>query len=433
MEEVRRLVNSADLRTALASSPQRGNREKGDVSPVVELRGVTVRGLTAAEYPQLLALLPRVMGAPREYFAAMYRNDPAAKPEHSRVVLLNGEIVSHIRLYDRWQYVGGVPVHVGCVGDVCTVPEHRLKGYCRTLLEDAMGYWEEQEYDLSMVVSGVEVYQRCGWVTYPETRYTVPARDAPPEDGPYQVRRFVRADELKEARLVYEEYHAHRSLATVRSEEYWERHFYWIAGEREDAFFVAERKGQVMAYIRHEHRGDELLISEFCYARGEEEAVPGLLAASLRFAYRRGYLAVTATLPDDHPAVPLLQREPECQVEQTHVLLFRLVNLRRLLGRLTRLFADRLRAASLPAGTLTLGCEGQAVTLDWDEERVVLRDPQKRPLTLSPADFFRLLFGQASGRELRLTNRYAFLSTQVALLEALFPKGHPIYWRTDVV
>ena len=97
---------------------------------------IEVRGARAQELPEVLDMVPRVMGATREYFASAYRNDPCARPEHSRIVRVDGDIVSHIRLYDRWQRVGPVAVHVGCVGDVCTLPEHRKRGHCRALLED---------------------------------------------------------------------------------------------------------------------------------------------------------------------------------------------------------------------------------------------------------------------------------------------------------
>src|ERR1051326_7866703 len=81
---------------------------------------IEVRAARPEEMSEVLDMVPRVMGATREYFAAAYRNDPWARPEHSRIVRVDGEIVSHIRLYDRWQRVGPIPVHVGCVGDVGT-------------------------------------------------------------------------------------------------------------------------------------------------------------------------------------------------------------------------------------------------------------------------------------------------------------------------
>src|SRR5438105_4554533 len=203
---------------------------------------IEVRGARAEEMPEVLEMVPRVMGATREYFAAAYRNDPWARPEHSRIVRVEGQIVSHIRLYDRWQRVGPVAVHVGCVGDVCTLPEHRKRGYCRALLEDALRYWDERDYDFSMIVSGVGVYAACGWVPLVERGFALPAENRH-EAGAgriagrdYEVRRFVRSEDLTAVAAVYAASNAEWSLATVRSPAYWDRHFSWIAGEIEEAF-----------------------------------------------------------------------------------------------------------------------------------------------------------------------------------------------------
>lgn len=456
---------------------------------------IEIRGLRAEEYPQLLQMLPRVMSAPRTYFAACYRHDPEARPEHSRVVIADGEIVSHIRLYDRWQRVGGVPVHVGCVGDVGTLPEHRRRGYCRALLEDALAYWDDQEYDLSMIVSGVGVYERCGWVTFPEMAYRAPAADlsGPPlrggaplpeagrgaAGGGYAVRRFARAEDLDGVAAVHEAYHEGRSLATVRTRAYWERHFYWITGEREEAFLVATSGGEIVAYVRGRHGGDRLIISECCHQPEHPQAVSALCEASFTLAHRAGCRAVEAVLPDDHPAVAFYAERPAWLAEERAPLLFRLVDLPRLLRRLEPLLTERLCArrytgpgarpavphleagpgADRPAHTrgtdlaLSLRVADQEAGLAITPEgvRVVPPSGGDRPvdtaLQLAPAEFFLLLFGQASASELTglatalrsgPTAPGAHLGTEAAsdtraLLAALFPRGAPIYWRTDIV
>src|SRR5947209_8249734 len=156
---------------------RRADPECGTGSAERKRMATEIRGARADEIDAVLDMVPRVMGATREYFAAAYRNDPWARPEHSRIVKLDGRIVSHIRLYDRWQRVGPVPVHVGCVGDVCTLPEHRKQGYCRMLPEDALRYWDENGYDLSMIVSGVAVYAACGWARLTERRFELQAEN----------------------------------------------------------------------------------------------------------------------------------------------------------------------------------------------------------------------------------------------------------------
>jgi predicted N-acetyltransferase YhbS len=420
---------------------------------------VEVRGARADEMPEVLDMVPRVMGATREYFAAAYRNDPWARPEHSRIVRVDGRIVSHIRLYDRWQRVGPVPIHVGCVGDVCTLPEHRKRGYCRALLEDALRYWDENDYDLSMIVSGVGVYEACGWVPLPESRFELPAENCHEASRrrAYEIRRFVRGEDLTAVAAVYSACNAERSLATVRTSSYWERHFAWIAGEIEEAFLVAAQAGQIVAYLRCERGGPHLLLSECCSLPGYDRAAVELLEAALTFAAKRGLEGVQGHFPADHPALAAARRRPEFASSETSVLLFRLVNLRRLLERVRSLLGGRARESGVE-GTLNLIVGDQVAELrvgpgwaeieapesDAEEESLARQHsqdmaaspreegrsaPQQDVVAIPPAVFFPMLFGAPVPERVPLH----LSPTTQSLLAGLFPAGAPVYWRTDVV
>ena len=418
---------------------------------------IELRGARAEEMPEVLDMVPRVMGATREYFAAAYRNDPWGRPEHSRIVLVDGRIVSHIRLYDRWQRVGSVPVHVGCVGDVCTLPEYRKQGYCRMLLEDALGYWDEHGYDLSMIVSGVGVYAACGWVPLTERRFELPAENRHEVSGnrEYEIRRFVRGEDLTAVAAVYAASNAERSLTTVRTCGYWERHFSWIAGEIEEAFLVAEHAGQIVAYLRCERGGQKLVVSECCCLPDHHDAAVELLDAALTFAARRGLEGIQGHLPVDHPALAAARERPGFALAESSVLLFRLVNLRRLLERLQPLLAERAWARGLE-GSLSLNVGDQAIQLriqpGWAKvgepeiapqaaparrsTRFLRRPPPSgqldlspEPVTLPPAAFFPYLFGTPVPKQVPLELAQA----AQWLLAGLFPTGAPVYWRTDVV
>lgn len=401
---------------------------------------VEIRGLREEEVPRLLAMLPRVMGAPRSYFAAHYRHDPEARTEQSRVALVDDEIVAHLRLYERRQLVGGVPVPVGCIGDVATLPEHRRRGLCRALLEDAIRYLDARGIDLSQVVSGVGVYGRCGWVTFPETAYRAPAVDherAGAPAGAVAVRRFARGEDLAAVIAVHARYHEGRSLATVRSPLYWERHFYWLTGEREEAFLLAEKAGEVVAYARGRDGGEALFLAECCYRPEHADAVGPLCEAFFTLAARARYAQVEAVLPEDHPAVAFFAAQPLWSAEERSPLLFRLVDLARMLRRLEPLLCDRLGRIDPPSRPMVLdlavGEQRAGLAVTPGEVRVTDGDaaPNRLPVRLAPEEFFLLLFGQASGSELTLSPG---LDPAVRdLLTALFPRGAPVYWRTDIV
>lgn len=397
---------------------------------------IEVRGARPEEMSAVLDMIPRVMGATREYFAAAYRNDPWGRAEHSRIVTADGQIVSHLRLYDRWQRVGPVPVHVGCVGDVCTLPEFRKQGHCRALLEDALRYWDAHDYDLSMIVSGVGVYAACGWVTLEEPGFTLAPENRHGADRVgHEIRRFVRGEDLTAVAAVYAAYNAERSLTTVRASAYWEKHFSWIAGEIEEAFLVAEREGQIVAYLRCE---GGLRIAEFCYQPGEESAVRPLLDAALTYAAKRRQSGLQGNLPADHPALALVREQPGFAETSSSSLLFRLVNLRRLLERIQPLLAERARAAGVE-GALTLVVGEQVATLSVRPGWAAVTEAASRaaepgpntPLRveLAPSAFFALLFGTKEPDDVLAEGT----PEPARILAALFPRGAPVYWRTDVV
>src|SRR5438067_1600140 len=76
---------------------RRADPQRGTASAERERMAIEIRGARADEMDEVLEMVPRVMGATREYFAAAYRNDPWGRPEHSRIVKREGRIVSHIR------------------------------------------------------------------------------------------------------------------------------------------------------------------------------------------------------------------------------------------------------------------------------------------------------------------------------------------------
>jgi len=393
--------------------------------------GIEVRGARAEEMEEVLDMIPVVMGAPREYFDAHYRFDPCGKPEHSRLVRVGGQIVSHIRLYDRWIRVGATAVHVGCVGDVCTLPEHRQRGYARALLKDALRYWDQHDYDISMILSGVGVYERVGWVTFPEVRYsaTVPAQGSAAQDPSYPTRRFARDEDLAQVQGIYEAYNRRRAHTTVRSHEYWAKHFYWTPREIEEAFYVAERDGRIVAYCRCGHGGQELTLLELCYLPEERGAAASLVEALARYAHKRGYERLAGYLPDDSAALPLLRQWPDFRAEETRVMLFQLVNLPRLLRRLAGELSERARGVQRVE--LTIKVSRHACGLRVGPGKVEVVAPTGPTLEVAEADLFRLLLGQARPDE--LGSCAALDERTQELLGLLFPPTHPVYWRTDGV
>lgn len=206
--------------------------EPATVSARIEVRGAC--GL--AEERAVLDMLPRVMGAPREFFAARYRHDPCGTPEHSRIVVCDGEIVSHVRVYRRPIRLGWGEVWTGAIGDVCTLPQYRLRGYAALALQEASTWMRAQGVPLCTILSGVGIYERVGWEKVTEPCFAFPADGLVglPVPVDVTVRRISRVEDQTALASVYAAHAEGRSLTVVRSPAYWYQHFDMTPVERAD-------------------------------------------------------------------------------------------------------------------------------------------------------------------------------------------------------
>jgi len=125
-----------------------------------------IRWMREDEIDEVLDLLNTVMQASRGYFSDHFKRSGSACP--SLLLVADGEIASHIRIFPRLRSVGDCLVRSAEIGDVCTHPRHRGKGYMTALLNMAAQMMFLDGYDISTVYSGVPIYQKSGWVAFPE-------------------------------------------------------------------------------------------------------------------------------------------------------------------------------------------------------------------------------------------------------------------------
>jgi predicted acetyltransferase len=125
-----------------------------------------IRWLREDEYEEVLDLLAEVMDANRGYFSRSFKEYGTSAP--SLVCLVDGEIASHIRIFDTRRRMGSCLIRAANIGDVCTHPRHRGRGYMTALLNVAAQHLYLQGYDISVVYSGVPIYQKAGWVAFPD-------------------------------------------------------------------------------------------------------------------------------------------------------------------------------------------------------------------------------------------------------------------------
>jgi GNAT superfamily N-acetyltransferase len=390
---------------------------------------IEVRGARPDEIPDVLEMVPRVMGAPSEYFASVWRNSPGSKPEHSRLILLDGRYVSHIRLHDRTIRIGYSTIRQGGVADVCTLPEHRRKGYGRRLLEDAASYFLREGYDLSIIISGVfYFYCNCGYERYPLVRYKVKV-DSSTLSKPYgyHVRRFERGNDLAAVADIYDSYNSGRPLTCVRSYEYWRRHFWWIRRETEDGFYVAEHNERIVGYIRN---GPSSTL-EIGYLPDHDQAAVALFEATMRLMAKRRQEWITLTLPSDEPLLSLIKERFEVEEQTYETTLVRIINLPQLLRKLSRHMTLKLAEMGYD-GEVRLG-----IRIGEHEGGLIVEGCKVTALDHIPEGAEVIETNQSEFMKLITNNDFEPQIEMSPEVEEMFkvaaPDKKPIFWPIDVV
>ena len=260
------------------------------------------RGMEEKEREKVLHFVSSLMGATREYFEAAWRLAPGALPEHSRIYVVEGRTVSHMHLFFRRMSLGPARITVGQIGDVCTDPAYRHRGYGTALLEDSAEYFRRHGAPFSMIISGVfGFYHHGGYQSFPLRRYVVDLEKAPEHtelrSGKYYIRRAMREEDLHSLATCYMEYNRRRPLSIVRDLGYWKKQFWTSRRETEDGFLVAEKDGRVVAYSR---MGPGAFLEAACLPEAAD-ALPALFGASLQLARKRRLDKITVYMPEDEP------------------------------------------------------------------------------------------------------------------------------------
>ena len=87
-------------------------------------------------------------------------------PSFSALVVQGEEVTAHLGAVRRRVIVGGAPVDVAGIQNVCVLPEYRGQGLCREILDAVMAEALRRGFDFGLlfcVAELVPLYVRCGW------------------------------------------------------------------------------------------------------------------------------------------------------------------------------------------------------------------------------------------------------------------------------
>jgi predicted N-acetyltransferase YhbS len=388
----------------------------------------------------------------RPRYASQHLEDSTYALHQSRVCVVDGRVVSQVRVSEREMRIGSAVVKLGGVGLVGTLEKYRRNGYSSAVLRDAVEYMAAEGYDLGLLFTSIQpFYARLGWAPFSQTTFDMELGARKEFDSsPWTVREFEPGD-LPRVIEIYGEHNRARTGIIVRTPQQWSDGYARQTGM--PPTLVAERNGVIGAYANvglgeggANNVGDAFLstyypnIREVGCAAGSEDALVALSRSVLERAHDAGLKVITGRLPRHDPMTLLLSRESGVPLSFSihERSMYLVISLSSLLTKVAPELQRRLQSAGVTSGTSSylFEVDGQSCALIVDRGSVYVEayGCGSTRLELDSYRFFKLLFGDSTFTELAGYNRVMGLNlspNDAALLDVLFPKGEHTHWICD--
>ena len=402
-----------------------------------------IRGVRESELAEMIELQCQVFRPDgHERYSQYVRTDPSYRYDQSRVVVVNGEIVSTLRVWEREMRIGSIAVPMGGIGGVGTHPGQQGKGYATALMEETIAYMRTVGYDVGVLFSAIPCafYRTLGWASVPLAGFRVTRRvSVGLGETDWGVMPFDEDRDLEDCIALYDKHNAHQSGSLVRDRSYWNS---GPARLRDILPTVVARRGDRFGgYLNFQVGEKSANILEVAYDRTYPEALTALVSHLIQVCEQEEVEELHGDIPHRHPMVDLLVEGTAGDTFLTgnSAMMLYAVDLLSLLQRLLPELQARFNAANQTVAPvsicfvvndqeagLRLLADGTLQTFGSDGEAIRLALPGHL--------FWRALLGESSWSQLEPTLHQGGIAMETeiaALLSILFPQREVIFWGPD--
>jgi predicted N-acetyltransferase YhbS len=363
----------------------------------------------------------------------------AVNPEDTRVVVVDGRVVSTVVMSPRTIRFGPVTVPAMTVGPVATHDRYRKRNFASLSMQDATRSMKERGILVAYLQGIPNFYHRFGYYPYLARSSAKFSREnAAKVSLPGRLRALTKRD-LPAARRLYDAASAGRICAAVRGEDVWN----WLLrfGTNTWVFtsprVILDSRGTPCGYVTTSDR-DGFSAREIV-VKQDERSLRVTLGALVREAKRREAKEITLSrLPWDDPLAVYLRQyvgaEFTLSSNPTGGPLLLLVDFPVLMKRLEPLFSKRWTEAhsALRPAAFTLKSEIGAVGLQVSGKGVALTEPARGLVVKVPQRWLSgLLTGYYSVDDIASRDGARIPSELKPVLNILFPKGWPFVYQGD--
>ncbi len=243
-----------------------------------------------------------------ERYRAYVRDDPSFRLDQSRVLLEDGRIVAHLRVWDREIRVREAVLRAGGIGSVLTHPDYRGRGFARALMRNAESYMLNAGYDVGLLftIIGTPFYEALGWTPIPLPTFAVNLGSGPVERPSRRVRALDVTRDLDCVMEIYKQGSRCLTGPEVRQGEYWCAGPSLIRGVFPQ--WGVELDANLCGYATFEASEDRVWVKEGCVTPSLDDVFEDLARLICLHALRNGLNRVEGSLPVGHGLARALEK-----------------------------------------------------------------------------------------------------------------------------
>ena len=367
--------------------------------------------------------------------------DSSYRPSQTRVVVVNEQVVSTLRVWERRIRIGTSIVTMGGIGGVCTHPKYRGVGYASALMQDTIGYLRTIGCDIGMLFTIIpnDFYHQLGWTTFPLQGFHIARGEAKAVSNGNlgQVVTFDLESHLDSVARLYDRCNAVQSGSLVRTRAYWDMQPSRIREVLPTVVAYRDRgAAPTDGYLNYCLDGETAEVREVAYRHEKPTVLDALASHLLRVCEEGDIRDISGTFSPSHPLVARLANKCNGAVKQSQdsAMMLYAVNFQVLLRRLGLEWQSRLAEAGekFPALAVKFALNGQQAVLRFDGNetlQIVNDDADAVELGITEDELWKLLFGEFGWEQ---ANPGTSIPPEtVAFLTALFPKRDVIFWAPD--
>ena len=363
---------------------------------------------------------------------------PMFDPEHTRICVADGRVVSAIVMAPRVMRFGPVGIPAMTVGPVVTHQDYRRLGYNAVVTHDCERYMNEHGFLLAYLQGLRRYYQQFGYYPYGERGSVTFARnEAERESLPGRLRKMTRKDIPRVSKL-YDKATTNYIGTAIRDRKLWD----WLIGNGtkswlfEGPHVILDGRGRLCGYLTLIPRGG-IGIREIV-VRQDDRSWRAALGAIVARAKKQDV---------DEIALPLVWGEPMAVFLRQHVQMVYKMTTRpdggrqlvindfpALMKALEPLFTQRWRAAGVASrkAQLTLATETGSVCVTAAGGRITVGGPARGTRVRIPRQWLSgLITGYYMVGDIAARKGARIPPSTVPALDILFPGGWPVTFRAD--